>query len=178
MDDAKLGEMILKVRKPARYTGGEWNSVKKEWTGSLIKVLLAFPDAYEIGMSYLGMKILYGILNARADCLCERVFSPWPDFEKALRDEQMVLFSLESRKPLSDFDIIGISLAYELSYTNVLNLLDLGGVPIRSCDRKDTDPIIIAGGPSCYNPEPMADFIDAFVIGDGEEAIGEIIDAL
>lgn len=172
----RLGELLLTVQKPGRYVGGEWNSVKKEWADDKIKVLLAFPDAYEVGMSYLGTKILYGILNGRSDCLCERVFSPWIDFEEVLRKNRIELFSLESRRPIREFDIIGLSITYELAYTNVLNLLDLGGIPLRSADRLDSDPIIIAGGPSCYNPEPIAEFIDAFLIGDGEEAAGEIVD--
>lgn len=171
-----LSELLLQVRKPARYIGGEWNMVKKEWTADRIKVLLAFPEVYEVGMSYLGLKILYGILNKRDDCLCERVFSPWTDFEEVLRKNKMSLFSLESRRAIKEFDIIGISLAYELNYTNALNLLDLGGIPVRSCERADNDPLVIAGGPACYNPEPMAEFIDAFIIGDGEEAICEFMD--
>ncbi len=175
--DKKLEELLLTVRKPGRYIGGEWNAVKKVWTDARTTVLLAFPDTYEVGMSYLGMKILYGILNDRDDCLCERVFAPWPDFEKVLRENNISLFSLESRKPIREFDIIGFSLAFELGYTNVLNILDLGGIPVRSSARSDDDPIIIAGGPSCYNPEPMAEFIDAFIIGDGEEVIAELIDA-
>ena len=174
--EKRLEELLLTVQKPGRYVGGEWNSVCKEWTDDKVKVLLAFPDAYEIGMSYLGIKILYGILNERADCLCERVFAPWTDFEKVLRENKIKLFSLESKAAIDRFDIIGFSLAYELSYTNVLNMLDLGGMPLRSSERGDDDPIIIAGGPSCYNPEPMAEFIDAFVIGDGEEAILEVIE--
>lgn len=172
-----LDELLLTVQKPGRYVGGEWNAVKKEWTSDKIKVLLAFPDAYEVGMSHLGIKILYAILNERDDCLCERVFSPWPDFESVLRKNGMSLFSLESRRPIKEFDIIGISLAYELTFTNVLNLLDLGGIPKESSLRGEGDPIIIAGGPSAYNPEPMAEFIDAFLIGDGEEAIGEMVEA-
>ena len=172
-----LDELLLTVQKPGRYIGGEWNAVKKEWTGDKVKVLLAFPDTYEVGMSYLGMKILYGILNARPDCLAERVFSPWIDFEAVLRNNKIPLFSLESRKPIKDFDIIGVCLTYELGYSNLLNLLDLGGIPKRSSERSDDDPIILAGGPSCYNPEPVSDFVDAFLIGDGEEAIGEIVEA-
>ena len=172
-----LEEYLLSVQKPGRYVGGEWNSVKKEWTGDKVKMLLAFPDVYEIGMSYSGMKILYGLLNGREDCLCERVFSPWSDFEEALRKNKISLFSLESRRPIKEFDIIGFSLAYELTFTNVLNILDLGDIPKRSQDRGDSDPLIIAGGPSCYNPEPLAEFIDAFVIGDGEEVICEIVEA-
>jgi len=173
---ADINELLLTVRKPGRYVGGEWNAVKKEWANDRIKFLLAFPDVYEIGMSHLGIKILYGILNDRQDVLCERAFAPWTDFEKVLRDNKIPLFSLESRKALKDFDIVGFSLAYELSYTNVITMLDLGGIPVKSSDRRDGDPIVIAGGPCCYNPEPMADFIDAFVIGDGEDVIGEIID--
>lgn len=172
-----LEELLLTVRKPARYTGGEWNSVKKEWTSDRVKFLLAFPDAYEVGMSYLGMKVLYGILNGRDDCACERVFSPWPDFEEVLRKNKIELFSLESRRPIKEFDIIGFHLTYELSYTNTLNILDLGGIPKFSSERTDADPVIIAGGPACYNPEPMSDFIDAFVIGDGEDVVGKIVDA-
>ena len=171
-----LEELLLTVRKPGRYVGGEWNAAKKEWTNDLVKVVLAFPDVYEVGMSYLGMKILYGVLNGRDDCLCERAFSPWPDFEEALRKNNMKAFSLESRRPLNEFDIVGFSLAYELDFTNVLNLLDLGGIPVRSSERGDGGPLVIAGGPSCYNPEPMAEFIDLFLIGDGEEAVLEIVE--
>ena len=172
-----LEELLLTVQKPARYIGGEWNAVKKEWTPDMVKVLLAFPEVYEVGMSYLGLKILYGILNKRDDCLAERVFSPWPDFEDVLRKNNMSLYSLESRRPIKEFDIIGFSLAYELNYTNVLNLLDLGGIPVKTAERNDNDPLIIAGGPACFNPEPMAEFIDAFIVGDGEEVISEIIEA-
>ena len=171
-----LNDLLLQVRKPARYIGGEWNAVKKEWTDDKVKALLAFPDVYEVGMSYLGLKILYGILNKRDDCLCERVFSPWPDFEEVLRKNNIEIFSLESRMPIKGFDIIGFSIAYELNYTNILNILDLGGIPIRSSERSDKDPLIIAGGPACFNPEPVAEFIDAFIIGDGEEAIEEIVE--
>ncbi|MDD5437364.1 MAG: TIGR03960 family B12-binding radical SAM protein [Candidatus Omnitrophica bacterium] len=172
----KLNELLLTVQKPGRYVGGEWNAVKKEWTADKVKFLLAFPDVYEIGMSNLGMKILYGILNGRDDCLAERVFSPWPDFAAVLKNNGISLFSLESRKALKDFDIIGFSLSYELGYTNVLNILDLGGVAKKSSERTGDEPLVIAGGPACFNPEPMAEFIDAFVIGDGEEVIGEIVE--
>ena len=172
-----IEELLQGVQRPGRYIGGEWNSVTKEWSDERIKCLLAFPDTYEIGMSYLGMRILYGILNERPDVLCERVFSPWIDMEKLLRERKAPLFSLESKRPIRDFDIIGFSLAYELNYTNVLNILDLGGIPKRSADRVGSDPLIIAGGPACYNPEPMSDFIDAFVIGDGEDVIVEIVEA-
>ncbi|MFH1190543.1 MAG: TIGR03960 family B12-binding radical SAM protein [Candidatus Omnitrophota bacterium] len=176
MDNNKLNELLLTVQKPGRYSGGEWNAVRKDWSSDKVKVLLAFPDVYEIGMSHLGIKILYGILNNRPDCLCERVFSPWTDFEEVLRKNEIGLFSLESRRAMKDFDIVGLSLAYELSYTNALNLLDLGGIPVKSAERTCGDPIIIAGGPACYNPEPLAEFIDAFLIGDGEDAVNEIVD--
>jgi radical SAM family uncharacterized protein len=171
-----LEEIFPLVQRPARYIGGEWNQIKKDWTAARTKVLLAFPDLYDVGMSYLGLRILYGILNEREDCLAERVFTPWPDLEDLLRKNSISLYSLESRRPIKDFDIIGFSFAYELNYTNVLNMLDMGGIPIRSSERSDSDPLIIAGGPSCYNPEPMADFIDVFVIGDGEEVITEIVE--
>lgn len=176
MDNKKLEELLLTVQKPGRYVGGEWNAVKKEWTPERLKFLLAFPDTYEVGMSNLGIKILYGILNGRDDCLAERVFAPWKDFESVLRSNNIELFSLESRKPIKEFDIIGFSLPYELCYTNVLNILDLGSIPKKSSERTEDDPLIIAGGPACFNPEPMADFFDAFVIGDGEDVVLEIVD--
>ena len=147
----KLEELLLTVQKPGRYVGGEWNAVTKEWTGDRVKVCLAFPDLYEVGMSYLGIKILYGILNNRDDCLCERVFAPWKDFEDVLRGNDIKLFSLESRHSLKDFDIVGFSLSYELSYTNVLNLLDLGGVTKLSSERRPGEPFVIAGGPAAFN---------------------------
>ncbi|MFH1996149.1 MAG: TIGR03960 family B12-binding radical SAM protein [Candidatus Omnitrophota bacterium] len=173
----KLGDKLLTVRKPGRYIGNEWNMIKKPWRADTVKVALCFPDVYEIGMSYLGLKILYGALNERDDALCERVFAPWPDMEKLMRDEGIPLFGLESGKPVSEFDIVGFSLAYELNYTNAVNMLDMAGIPIRSSERTGSDPLIVAGGPSCCNPEPMAAFIDLFVIGEGEEVIMEIVDA-
>ena len=164
------------MQKPGRYVGGEWNAVRKEWTIDKVKVCLAFPDTYEVGMSNLGLKILYGILNERGDCLCERVFSPWRDFEAVLRSNNIDLFSLQSQTLIRKFDIVGFNLAYELTFTNVLNILSLGNIPLRSSERSDGDPLIVAGGPSVFNPEPMAEFVDAFLIGDGEEAVLEIID--
>ncbi|MBU1888139.1 MAG: B12-binding domain-containing radical SAM protein, partial [Candidatus Omnitrophica bacterium] len=162
------------VLKPGRYINGEWNAARKEWDYALLKVALCFPDIYEIGMSHLGMKIIYGILNNEKDVLCERVFTPWNDMEQKLRAMGEPLVSLENRKPLREFDIIGFSLQYEMGYVDVLNMLDLGNVPLRSEDRGDSDPIVIAGGPCAFNPEPMVDFIDAFVIGEAEEAILEM----
>jgi radical SAM family uncharacterized protein/radical SAM-linked protein len=176
-----LDEILPFVSRPTRYIGQELNAVHKEaWDeegkSRLVSVALGFPDTYEIGMSNLGLKILYEIINKRADALAERVYSPWADMEEILRRQDIKLFSLESQMPLEAFDMIGFSLQYELSYTNVLNMLDLAGIPLKNCDRDERYPLIIAGGPCSFNPEPLADFIDLFVIGDGEEAIQEIIE--
>lgn len=163
------------ISKPGRYIGSEWNSVHKEWGNGMLKVALCFPDIYEIGMSHLGIKILYGILNQEEDVICERVFAPWRDMEEKIRSERGTLTSLESRRKLKDFDIIGFSLQHEMNYTDVLNVLDLGQIAVRASERGDVDPLIIAGGPCVVNPEPMADFIDAFVIGEAEEVVLEIV---
>lgn len=169
---------MLDILKPARYIDSEWNAVHKEWKESDLKIALSFPDVYEIGMSHLGMKILYGILNKAEGVICERVFAPWPDMEKRLRDRKEKLSSLESSRALKEFDIVGFSLQYEMNYLDVLNILDLGGVPLFSKERRDNDPIVIAGGPCAFNPEPMVEFIDAFVVGEAEEVMLEIIDAV
>ncbi len=170
-------ETLHKVLRPARYTGGEWNIIVKDWESTPIKIALAYPDTYEVGMSNMAVPILYEILNNQADTLAERAYAPWIDMEAAMREQKIPLASLENKKPLSEFDIIGFSLGYELSYTNVLNMLDLAGIPILASDRNDRHPLIIAGGSCTLNPEPMADFIDAFIIGDGEEVILEFLDA-
>lgn len=172
--DRKLKRILPRVTKPGRYVGGEYNSVVKDWDATDFKVALAFPDIYDLGMSNLGIMILYEQINNQPDMLAERVFSPWLDMEDHMRAEGIPLYSLENRRPIRDFDLLGISLPYEQLYTNVLNMLDLAGMPIRSLDRDATYPLVIAGGHSCYNPEPMADFIDAFVIGEGEEIIVEV----
>lgn len=169
-------DILLKVSKPARYIGGEWNSVVKDSKDIRCKIALAFPDVYEVGMSHLGLKILYSILNDRQDIACERVFAPWFDMESIMREKGIPLFSLETKRPLREFDIVGFSLQYELSYTNVLNMLDLAGIPVFSSERDDSHPLIVGGGPCAFNPEPMADFFDCFLIGDGEEAAPEIAD--
>ena len=171
-----LERILVTVEKPARYVGNEWNSVKKNWDETEIKMAFAFPDVYEVGMSHLGMQILYKIVNDRPDALLERVFAPWVDMEEKMREAGLPLFSLESRKPLGDFDIIGFTLQYEMSFTNILNMLDLAGLPLRSEERKGDMPLVIAGGPCGFNPEPIAPFIDAFVLGEGEEAINSILD--
>ncbi len=174
-----LFEKILnKVQKPGRYIGKEFNEiVKKEGKKhSIINMALAFPDLYEIGMSYLGFKILYELINQRKDAFCERVFSPAVDMESLLRENNLPIFSLETFRPLKEFNIVGFTIQHELCFTNILNLLELGNIPLKSQERKENDPLIIAGGPGAFNPEPLSDFIDLFVIGEGEEIIHEIID--
>lgn len=173
-----LDRILPGVQKPGRYTGGELNQVVKDWQAVPTRVALAFPDVYDLGMSNLGLAVLYDILNRRADILAERVFSPWPDMETALRRAGIPLYSLETKHPLKDFDLIGISLPYETLYTNTLNLLDLAGVPLRTAERGRDDPVILGGGHATYNPEPMAEFFDAFAIGEGEESILEIVEAV
>jgi radical SAM family uncharacterized protein len=164
----------MRVAKPGRYVGGEYNSIVKDWDATDFKVALAFPDIYDLGMSNLGIMILYEQINNQPDMLAERVFSPWLDMEAHMREGAIPLFSLETKHAVRKFDLLGISLPYEQLYTNVLNMLDLAGMPVRSADRDETYPFVIAGGHACYNPEPMADIIDAFVIGEGEEIIVEV----
>jgi radical SAM family uncharacterized protein len=167
--------ILYQVNKPARYTGGEWNSIRKDWDKTGLKIALSYPDVYEIGMSNMAVGILYEALNAQSDVLCERVFAPWTDLAGLLKREKLPLVSLESGHALSDFDIVGFSLGYELTFTNVLSILDLGGVPVWARDRDENCPLVIAGGSSCYNPEPVADFVDLFVIGEVEELLPELI---
>lgn len=171
-------KILLSVRKPARYINNEINSIKKDLSKVDLKFALCFPDIYEIGMSNLGINILYGLLNERENIACERVFAPWLDYEEALKASNKPLISLENSLPLNKFDVVGFSLQYELCHTNVLNMLDLGGMKLYAKERSQSDPIIIGGGPICYNPEPVADFFDLFLIGDGEEAIIEIFDKI
>jgi radical SAM family uncharacterized protein len=170
--------ILYKVIRPARYTGGEWNTIVKDWEKSALRFALVYPDTYEVGMSNMALPILYEILNNQPDVLAERAFAPWVDMEAALRAAKLPLLSLESKHPLKDFDVIGFSLDYELTYSNVLNMLDLAQIPVLAKDRDDSHPIVIAGGSCCLNPEPMADFIDFFVIGDGEEVLLELLDIL
>lgn len=168
--------ILRRVEKPARYTGGELNAVHKEKNETDVRFALCFADTYEIGMSHLGMKLLYELLNSRSNFWCERVFAPWVDLEKIMREKNLKLFALESQEEIKNFDFIGFTLQYELSYTNVINMIDLAGLPVYSKDRTDDMPIIIGGGPSCMNPEPLSDFFDIFNIGDGEEMLPEILD--
>ncbi|HUV51782.1 MAG TPA: B12-binding domain-containing radical SAM protein, partial [Dehalococcoidia bacterium] len=170
-----LDEILYRVTKPARYTGGEWNSVVKEWDSTSIKVVLSYPDLYDVGMSNLGLAIIYDVLNHQPDVLAERTFAPWVDMEAEMRRAGMPLFSLESRRPVKDFDILGFSLGYELTYTNLLNILDLSGIPVLAAERGESVPLVIAGGSCAFNPEPMADFIDLFVVGEGEEVVLELL---
>ena len=177
MNEQKLDKVLKNVQKPARYTGGEYKQVIKNKHDVKVRVAFCFPDTYEIGMSNLGLRILYGVLNSINDVWCERVFTPWIDMETEMRNNGIPLYGLESYDTLCDFDILAFSLGYELSYTNVLTMLDLACIPLRASERGETGPIVIAGGSCCYNPEPMADFFDLFVVGDGEEVIIELIDA-
>ncbi|MFH1691611.1 MAG: TIGR03960 family B12-binding radical SAM protein [Candidatus Omnitrophota bacterium] len=174
--DRLTKELLLSISKPARYIGGEVNSVKKDLSQTAVNVCLCFPDVYEVGMSHLGLRILYDLINRYQDFAAERVFSPWVDMEDKLRNENIPLFSLESSIPVKDFDILGFSLQYELSYTNVLNILSLAEIPLESHKRTMEHPLVIAGGICALNPEPMSSFIDLFFIGEAEEAIIEILD--
>ena len=168
--------LLLKVEKPAKYTGNEWNMVKKNPEEVSLRFAFCFPDDYEIGMSHLGMKIMYHVLNKREDTYCERAFAPWADMEALLRENNIPLYTLETYTPLHEFDMVGFTLQYEMSFSNILNMLDLGGIPVLSKERTGNMPFVLAGGPCACNPEPIADFIDFFVIGEGEEVTPEIIE--
>ncbi len=169
----KIAKRLIEIEKPARYIGGEVNEIKKEKEGKT-RVCFCFPDTYEIGMSNLGMRILYGVLNEQEDVWCERCFAPWPDMARVMREEGVSLWALESGDALSAFDVVAFTLQYELCYTNVLYMLDLAGIPRRAADRGEDFPVILGGGPCAYNPEPVADFFDLFSIGEGEEALPEL----
>jgi radical SAM family uncharacterized protein len=176
--EKKLDRILLKVQKPGRYVGGELNSIHKDWDAVKTKVAFVFPDIYDIGVSNVGLKILLDQVNQREDALAERAYAPWLDMEALMRENGIPLYALESKRPLACFDLIGFTLPYETLYTNALNVLDLAGIPVRSADRDETHPIVIAGGHSTMNPEPMHAFIDAFVIGEGEEVIHDIINTI
>lgn len=171
-----IERLLKRVEKPARYTGGEINSVIKNPAEADVRFAFAFPDTYEIGMSYMGLQILYNILNMQDYVYCERVFAPARDMEKLMREENIPLFSIETKTPIKEFDILGFTLQYEMSYTNILNMMDLAGIPMMSNDRDDSYPLLVAGGPCAFNPEPLADFFDLFLIGDGEEVLPAITD--
>ncbi len=169
-------EILLQIDKPARYIGGEVNAVMKDPKEVDIRFAMCFPDVYEIGMSHLGIQILYDMFNRRSDVWCERVYSPWSDLEQIMREQQIPLFALESQSPVRDFDFLGITLQYEMCYTNVLQLLDLAGIPFHTSERTEKDPIVIGGGPCAYNPEPLAEFFDLFYIGEGEVVYDSLLD--
>ncbi|MBR6561846.1 MAG: B12-binding domain-containing radical SAM protein, partial [Oscillospiraceae bacterium] len=173
--DERLQRILPRVQKPARYVGGEYNQIIKDKAEVRLRMAFCFPDTYEIGMSNLGMRILYGCLNELPGVWCERVFAPWGDMEDEMRREGIPLWALESGDPVSDFDVVAFSLGYEMAYTNVLNMLDLSGIPLRSADRPGLRPLVFAGGTSCCNPEPLADFMDLMVLGEGEEIDAELL---
>lgn len=174
----KAEKILLKVQKPGRYVGGELNSVMKDKSKIDLRYAFCFPDTYEIGMSHLGMKILYSVVNERDDAWCERVFAPWVDMEEQMRKNDIPLYALESGDPVRDFDMVGFTLQYELSFSNMLNMLDLAGIPLYSKDRESLTPLIVAGGPCVCNAEPIADFMDVIMLGEGEETTNELLDLL
>ncbi|MBQ1609231.1 MAG: B12-binding domain-containing radical SAM protein, partial [Lachnospiraceae bacterium] len=169
-------DILMRVDKAARYIGNEFNSVKKDLSQIDIRFAMCFPDVYEIGMSHLGIQILYEMFNRRSDTYCERVYSPWPDLHAIMKEEKIPLFSLETQSPIRDFDFLGITLQYEMCYTNILQVLDLSGIALFQKDRAEEDPIVIGGGPCVYNPEPIADFFDLFYIGEGETVYNQLLD--
>ncbi|MCG8606142.1 B12-binding domain-containing radical SAM protein, partial [bacterium] len=169
-------DILNSVQKPVRYLGDEWNVIRKSKEEAPKRVALCFPDTYEIGMSHLGLRILYSILNERSDTAAERIYAPWIDMEAKLRENGLPLVSMETQMPLNKFDVVGFSLQYELEYTNILTMLDLGGIPLKSQDRAVHHPFVIGGGPCAFSPEPIADFFDGILIGDGERAFPHIID--
>lgn len=171
-----MQQILAAVEKPARYLGNEWNTVHKDH-GGRVTIALAFPDVYEIAMSHLGLQILYHVANGRDDTVAERVFAPWIDMENQMRQHDLALFALESQRPVREFDLLGFTLQYEMSYSNIINMLDLAQIPLLARDRGEGHPLVMAGGPCAYNPEPLADFLDFVVLGEAEEALGDVIDA-
>ena len=169
--------ILLKIDKPARYLGNEINAVQKDRSQVDIRFCMCFPDVYEIGMSHLGIQILYDMFNQREDVWCERVYSPWTDLDRMMREQKIPLFALESQDPVKDFDFLGITLQYEMCYTNILQILDLSQIPLQAENRSEDDPIVIGGGPCAYNPEPLAEFFDLFYIGEGETSYFALLDA-
>lgn len=178
MNSVNYHPLLASVEKPARYIGQEWNMVQKDPASVQARFCMCFADIYDVAMAHLGSRIIYGLANQRSDTYCERAFSPWMDMEEQLRTHDLPLYSLETATPLCDFDIVGITLQYEMSYTNILNMLDLGHIPMYAADRGEEDPFVICGGPCACNPEPIAPFVDAFILGDGEETIPEMLDCL
>ena len=170
MNQVKIDPVwLMHIQKPARYIGGEWNSVVKNHENTAVKIALAFPDVYEVAMSHLGLKIIYSVINKRSDALAERVYAPWVDMEALMKEKGLPLYTLESHVPVRDFDVLGFTLPYEMCYTNVLNMLDMAGIPVRTEKRGEADPFVVAGGPCVYNAEPVAAFFDLFFIGEAEQ---------
>ena len=169
-------ELLLGIQQPARYIGGEINSVKKDPDSVAVRFAMCFPDVYEIGMSHLGLQILYSMFNRREDVYCERVFSPWTDLDRVMREKKIPLFTLESQRPVRECDFLGITLQYEMCYTNILQVLELSGIPLHAEERTEEDPLVIGGGPCTYNPEPIAPFFDLFYIGEGEVVYDDLLD--
>ena len=175
MTDQK-NRILPGVQKPARYTGGEWGEVRKKKQDVSLRMAFCFPDTYEIGMSNVGMRILYGVMNQIPDVWCERVFAPWGDMEEAMRAQDLPLWALESQDPVKDFDMVAFTIGYEMSYSNILNMLRLSGIPLHSRDRQGLHNMVFAGGVCTFNPEPLAEFVDFFSLGEGEEITVEILD--
>ena len=173
-----VDQLILSVQKPSRYVGGEWNAIHKPLAEASVTWALCFPDTYEVGMSNVGFRVLYHVLNQRPDVAAERAFMPWEDMAAAMKAQNVPLWSHESRAPVRDFDVLGFTLQTELCYTTILSVLDLAGVPLFAKDRGARDPLVLGGGPCAYAPEPVAPFFDAFVVGEGEEVVHEIADVL
>ena len=171
----QLQRILPLVQKPARYTGGEYNEIQKDLQDVRVRVAFCFPDTYEIGMSNIGMQILYGVMNNMDGVWCERVFAPWSDMEQIMRENSLPLWALESHDPVAEFDMIAFTIGYEMCYSNILNMLNLAGIPLRSKDRAGLNNIVFAGGVCTFNPEPLADFIDFFSLGEGEESTQEIL---
>ena len=169
-------EILLKISQPARYIGGEVNMVKKDPSKVAVRFAMCFPDVYEIGMSHLGIQILYDMFNRRDDVYCERVYSPWMDLDPIMREQKIPLFAVESQDPIKKFDFLGITIQYEMCYTNILQVLELSQIPLHAEDRTEEEPIVIGGGPCTYNPEPIADFFDIFYIGEGETQYGNLFE--
>ena len=169
-------DILMQIEKPARYIGHEINSVVKEESEVSVRFAMCFPDVYEIGMSHMGIQILYDMFNSFEDTWCERVYSPWPDLDAVMRERHIPLFGLESQQPVKNFDFLGITLQYEMCYTNILQILELSQIPLKACDRTWDDPIVIGGGPCSYNPEPIAAFFDLFYIGEGETQYRALLD--
>ncbi|WP_332830573.1 TIGR03960 family B12-binding radical SAM protein [Clostridium perfringens] len=169
-------DILYRVEKPSRYVGGELNEVIKDPKEVYIRFGFCFPDVYEVGMSHLGSRILYHVLNQRKDTYCERVYAPWPDMEKLMRENNIPLYALETKDPINEFNFLAFTLQYEMSYTNILNMLNMGGIPLRASERTEKDPLVIAGGPCAYNPEPLYDIVDIFQLGEGEEGLNDLLD--